>query len=265
MAGAVTLLGVGVAEVASSSYAWADDDNDGDKLPLFLQKSLGTPAEATPGFVWQGSGNPNTGFLRKRNFDSGIELGIKAIFRQGPDIPPTYVDGQGRVHVEVPTGPQPGHPNRAIWSFNYSFGAYLPGASLTLDNYDATLWIDLDPSADTKFLKLKLTKLGPPGMAPSHINGWGWKSGNTVVIPDDEGTQRVTQNSQNYAFYASLIDADPNTPGIQPYTFGPGEFDVVMRMKKKGGDDNGNGNGHDDDDGWTTIHVVFDVVASPTP
>ena len=49
-------------------------------------------------------------------------------------------------------------------------------------------------------------------------NGFGWKAKNTTVIPDDEGTDRVTQNSQNLAFYATLIDGDPDTRGIQPYT-----------------------------------------------
>jgi hypothetical protein len=74
------------------------------------------------------------------------------------------------------------------------------------------------------------------------------------VIPDDEGTDHVTQNSQNLAFYRTQIDGDPNTPGIQPYNFGPGQFDVVMMIKRK----------HGGERSETVLHVVFDVVTAPT-
>jgi hypothetical protein len=254
-------LSVGSAQVISSIPALADD---GDKLPLFLQRPVDITAQdpSTPGFLWQGAGSPATNFLRKRNLNAGVELAIKAVVRQGPDLPPTYVDSKGIVHVEVPAGPQPGNPARAAWNFTFSYDAALPGASPTLDNYDAELWIDLDPSKRTKYLKLKLARTGtPPCAGPEpDCNGWGWKSGNTFVIPDDEGTQRVTQNSQNYAFYQSLI------PNYAP-NFGPAEFDVVMKMRKKGGKHHNDDNDDDDndDDNSTTVHVVFNVVSAPTP
>ena len=79
----------------------------------------------------------------------------------------------------------------------------------------------------------------------------------------------MTQNSQNYAFYSSLIDSDPGQRGVQPYAFGPAEFDVVMILSKKGsnrGDDGDDDDDDDDDDhdnhdrhGTTILHVVFDV------
>ena len=131
----------------------------------------------------------------------------------------------------------------------------------TLDQYDAELWIDLDPSPDTDYLKLRLARFGPPSPPAPCIepdrNGYGWKTGNTFVIADDEGTDRVTQNSQNLAFYASEIDTDPKTRGIQPYTFGPGQFDVVMKIDRKGR--SGRHGQHD----HVELHVVFDVVPPP--
>lgn len=260
------------AIVATLGAASGDDRNGGgqpnDKRPVYLDRSAHPSAEDTcqPGFIWQGTGNPNTTFQRKRNLDAGVELAIKALLRQGPDIRSTYVDGDGLVHIEVPAGPQPTNANRAAWNFTYSYDAALDPTNPTLDELGAELWIDLDPSPKAKYLKLTLDNGGPVQPNPcleKDLNGYQWKSGNTIVIPDDEGTPQVTQNSQNYAFYRTLIDSDPQTPGVQSYTFGPAQFDVVMVLKHKGHGDN------DDDDGDhkgqpTILHVVFDVVTAPT-
>jgi hypothetical protein len=255
-AGAALILG-------TASLAWADNDGDhggpqpNDQLPVYLDHTVHPTAQdtCTPGFIWQGAGNPATTFQRKRNLDAGIELAIKGIIRQGADIRSTYVDGDGLVHIEVPAGT--GSPSRALWNFTYSYDVALDPTNPTLDNYDAELWIDLDPSDRTDYLKLKLAKLGPPAPAAAcprepDLNGYGWKSGNTVVIPDDEGTDRVTQNSQNLGFYSSLLGS---------YSFGPGQFDVVLTIKRKNNsrhDRNGNGNDK------TILHVVFDVVSAPS-
>jgi len=48
-------------------------------------------------------GIPATNFLVQFNPDAGFELGFKVQLRQGPDVPPTYVDDDGLVHVVVPT------------------------------------------------------------------------------------------------------------------------------------------------------------------
>jgi hypothetical protein len=250
--------------------AWADNDNSGqsgpnDNLPVYLDRKVHATAEdtCTPGFIWQGAGSTATTFQRKRNEDAGIELAIKGLLRQGADIPSTYVDGHGLVHIEVPTGPQPSAANRAAWNFTYSYDVAIDPTNPNLDSYEAELWIDLDPSEHTDYLKLKLAKIASPSAAgpcprEKDLNGYGWKAGSTVVIGDDEGTDRVSQNSQNLAFYASLIDSDPDTKGIQPYTFGPGQFDVVMTIKEKGRSRQGSGHSK------TVLHVVFDVVATPT-
>jgi hypothetical protein len=269
--GAIFAIGVAL-QAGGLPPAWADDDGHGqgqeegqsvpnDGFPVYLDHKVHPTGEdtCTPGFLWQGAGNPSTTFQRKRNIDAGVELAIKAIFRQGPDIRSTYVDGNGLVHIEVPSGPQPTNPSRAAWNFTYSYDVALNPSNPMLDSWDAELWIDLDPSEKTKYLKLKLAKLAPPAPAAAcprepDANGYGWKSGNTIVIGDDEGTDQVTQNSQNLAFYASQIDGDPNTPGVQPYTFGPGQFDVVMTIKRNRGGEKSE----------TVLHVVFDVVSAPT-
>jgi hypothetical protein len=259
-AGATMMIAIGAGLLMGAPLASAHDGYDSDKSPVYLDRTVHPTAEdaCVPGRLWQGSGNPSTTFQRKRDEDAGIELAIKGIVRQGPDIRSTYVDDDGRVHIEVPAGAQPGNPARAAWNFTYSYNVALDPANPSLDKYEAELWIDLDPSRKTDYLKLKLAKLGPPPAAvpcnqEPDTNGYGWKAGSTVAIPDDDGTDRVTQNSQNLAFYAALIDTNRHMPGIQPYTFGPGQFDVVMKIKRKW-------RGRDE----VKLHVVFDVVTAPT-
>ena len=252
---ALAVMGMGAGLIAATTSAAAAPEN---KLPTYLDVPVHATAQdsCAPGTLWQGGGNPATTFQRKRDEDAGIELAIKGVVRQGADIRSTYVDEDGLVHIEVPTGAQPGVPNRAAWYFTYSYDVALDPSNPTLDKYDAELWIDFDASEKTDYLKLKLAKLGPPPAAvpcpEPDKNGYGWKAGSTIVIGDDEGTDRVTQNSQNLAFYASEIDSNPNVKGIQPYTFGPGQFDVVMKIRQKG------------KGGPIVLHVVFDVVSAPT-
>lgn len=261
---------VGAAAITASSVAFADEWSTFDKWragrwdpwPLFLQRPVDSTAQdtCTPGFLWQGEGNPATTMQRKRNTYAGIELAIKGIIRSGPDLPPTYVDSSGVVHIEVPAGTDPNNAARAAWNFTYSYNVALNPANPVLSGYEAFILVDLDPSAKTKYLPLRLAKLAPypnfPCAVSGDYNGYGWKEGTTIRIGDDEGTEQVTQNSQNLSFgyYLSRIDGDPNTAGIQPYTFTPGQFDVLMAIVKK----------------WdlktlTTVHVVFDVVSAPSP
>jgi hypothetical protein len=276
MVGAILVLAV---VAAMSSIAWGDGNHGGqpnDKLPVYLDRTVHPTAQDCPGFIWAGAGNTATTFQRKRNLDAGVELAIKGKLRQGGDLRSSYVDGDGLVHIEVPTGSQPTVANRAAWNFDYSYDVALDPSNPPLDRYHGELWIDLDPSKGTRYLKLRLARLAPnPGnqTCPTErdLNGLGWKSGNTEVIPDDEGdpASKVTQNSQNYAFYSSLIDSDPGQRGVQPYAFGPAEFDVVMILSKKGakGDDDEDDDNDDYDDRRekTILHVVFDVGEPSAP
>jgi hypothetical protein len=154
----------------------------------------------------------------------------------------------------VPTGPQVIDPangvpvanaGRAAWNLDFSLSTALDGSTKDLDDIDAWLLLDLDPSSKVKYLTTKLTKITTT--PPAGESGYGWKAGATFVIDDDGGTSQVTQNSFNYAFIAAAIDTDPNTAGIQPYTFGPAEFDVLMVVRKKFGPE------------VNRIHAVFNV------
>jgi len=264
----VAASALALAMVASAT-AKADDDHNDNKLSVYLDRDVHPTATndlCTSPQLWQGSGNAATTFQRVRSVEDGIELGIKAVLRQvAGDFRSTYVDSSGVVHIEVPSGSQTipaAHADRAKWNFAYSVDVGLKPGNPMLDSYHAELWIDLDPSEKTKFLKLDLMKYTAPDPAPTtctsrNLNGFGWFSQGTPVIPDDEGpvtgptALQVSQNSQNLGFYLSLIDADRKTKGIQPYTFGPGQFDVVLSVKRHHG-------------ASAELHVVFDVVDTPT-
>jgi hypothetical protein len=100
--------------------------------------------------MWAGSGIPATNFILKENTDAGVELAIKGMYRQGADIPPTYVDSDGVVHVEVPTGHQvvdPAHgvpserTDRARWNWTYSVNVALDPSNPDLDWYSGWLLV----------------------------------------------------------------------------------------------------------------------------
>jgi hypothetical protein len=91
----------------------------------------------------------------------------------------------------------------------------------------AKLFIDTDPTDKTKWLKLSGRDVDNDGQIE-----WVDKKGN-VVIGDDgfnpDFPGQVSENSQNLAFYSSLIDGDPKTKGIQPYDpVDGGLFDVKI-------------------------------------
>src|SRR3982074_20892 len=80
--------------------AWADDEGRGrgqdedqgrganDGLPVYLDHTVHPTAQdtCTPGFLWQGAGNPATTFQRKRNLEAGVGPAIKRTFREGPAL-----------------------------------------------------------------------------------------------------------------------------------------------------------------------------------
>lgn len=220
-----------------------------DKLPTYIQTEPDATAQDTEsaGNLWVGNGIPATNMMLRENPFAGVELSIKAHLRGGADILPTLVDGDGNIHVEVPSGIQPGteaNP-RAKWNFTFSYNVALNASNPTLDGYDAWLLVDSDPTTDTEYTKLRLARLGPtpvpgPGNVSPDTNGFGWKIGATTAIPDDEGTAKVTQNSQNYAFGYS--------PAYAAAGFPEGQFDVIMIISKKFGPK------------VNELHVVFDVV-----
>jgi hypothetical protein len=212
----------------------------------YLIRTLDASAQdpSSPGNLWVGSGIPATNFIATVDGSPGVELAMKAMFRHGADILPTYLDSKGNLHVEVPSGIEPGteaNP-RAKWNWTFSVNASLPGSLPSLDDYSVGMFIDLDPSDGLDWLGLRLVKIS--NNPPAGTSGYGWViPGNYVpVIGDDEGTSTVSQNSQNIAFYKSSL-TDPS------YNYGPGHFTMRLRLAEKSNPANN-----------TVLTVIIDVV-----
>lgn len=205
----------------------------------------------SPANIYPGGGNTATGWSVVQNLEHGIELGLHVKYRNSLlDVNPTSVDADGTANYTVDDGPQLNGVNgasgtalnRAAWNFEYSVSTALNGGVDTLADYDLRLLIDLDPSAGTSFLELAFSPTGglPDTLTEPRSNGlWSLAAPMAGVpggvgaglIADDGGTAQVTQNSQNYAFYSTIMDFDgnPATDDAAIYTFTPGVFDIYLQ------------------------------------
>jgi hypothetical protein len=259
---------MGVKNPKPGANGNSDSDNNDDQGQGFLKKfptvqgNLDANATDGNGYVLFGSGNPSTNWEIQSN--SNFQLGTNIHYRTGDQIMPV-VNDHGTLIYDAPAGPQvvdlahnvsSANPNRGATSFDFSFSTGHGSNPETIQSFLAhggqmLVNIDLDPTAGTSFLALHAVYDPTLNAGGSHVV-WEDKSGH-VVIGDDSGNQYVTQNSQNFAFYASLIDTDPHTPGIQPGGVSPpGQYDLVFEMIDHPGNpsaqglasSNDNGNGH---------------------
>ncbi|ABD06346.1 VCBS [Rhodopseudomonas palustris HaA2] len=177
-----------------------------------------------------GTGIPASGFGLVNQTDFGIELGLQVIYRQGPTVAPTDVDGYGDgvLHFTVNDGAQEtangsGSDNaaRAAWSFNYSIATGLNGESSNLGAFTFKLLYDVDPTESANYKTLTMvSKVG---------GGYEWldEQGHSI-ISDDGGNANVAQNSENYAF--SLAQAYlANVYGPANNFDGDARFDIQLQ------------------------------------
>lgn len=206
------------------------------RLDGSLDPSALKPSGPDAGSPYSGTGNDPNNYVIVRNEGEGIELGLQVKERSGPSFDPTSVDANGTVHYQVPDGSQIGNPARAFWSFDFSVATGLNGKTTGLGDFTFKLLVDTDVTAATNYLQLTLVPENPLlAGAPGSASDFVWAALGAplapVVIGDDGGVPGlVTQNSQNYVFYNSLIDADPVSPGQQSYapTYGPATFDIQL-------------------------------------
>jgi hypothetical protein len=207
-----------------------------------LNATLAYNATKGDGTILNGSGNPADGWAIQNK--GAFQLAATIHYRQGDTVQPVATSEDGYLIYSMPAGSQvvdPAHgvpvanANRAAASFDWSFDTDVTGgSSQTIQQFLSTggqfiVKIDLDPTQDNDPLVLHAVYDPTLNTGGSHVV-WMDKH-NNVIIADDGGNAYVTQNSQNYAFYQSLIDTDPNTPGIQTGPVGvEGVFDIEEQI-----------------------------------
>jgi hypothetical protein len=238
------------SELIIGTGATNDDDNsfcgnkhdDNNLPPTFLNANLDVTATDGNGHTLNGSGNPATGWETENN--GAFQLGSNVHYRTGDTAQPTAVDEHGTLFYNMPAGPQvvdPAHnvssavANRGATSFDFSFDTGVgPGSHQTIQQFLASggqflFSIDLDPGAGNDPLQLHAVYDPVHNTGGSHVV---WQdSHHNIVIGDDGGNAFVTQNSQNLAFYQSLIDVDPNHHGVQTGGISPaGTYDIQEQI-----------------------------------
>jgi hypothetical protein len=210
--------------------------------PTLLDATLDASATDGNGHTLNGTGNPIDGWEIQNQ--GAFQLAADVHYRQGNTVQPVAATDDGLLVYSMPAGPQVADPahgvptanaNRAATSFDWSFDTGVgPGTHQTIQQFLASggefiVKIDLDPSQHNNPLTLHAVYDPTINTGGSHVV---WEdSHNSVVIADDGGNAYVTQNSQNYAFYQSIIDTDPHTPGIQVGPIGPsGIFDIEEQI-----------------------------------
>jgi hypothetical protein len=153
--------------------------------------------------MYYGNGNPNDDWNVIRHEGAGVELGLKIKHRGGDEYAEGTIDPNGVAHYTVASGSQPGNPLRAEWNFDFSATRLASGQDET---FTYKVEIDTDPGPGESWL----TVYSSDGIQPEDV------------------TADIFQDSSNYAFYAGMIDTNPSMAGIQPYAFGPGEFNIRL-------------------------------------
>jgi hypothetical protein len=158
--------------------------------------------------MFYGTLNSNTAFNIVRHEGAGVELALKAK-EFGPNggdygAASRFYDAGGVLHYNVSPGVSPDSGARADWSFDYA-ATVLPQG--TDETWTFKLFIDIDESEGVQLVEIPMSTFGGQ-----------------------------LQGSSNFAFSSirNLIDIDDATPGIQPYAFGPGEFDIVLEAYAAG-------------------------------
>jgi hypothetical protein len=266
-----------------------------DDLPLtFLNSTLDITATDGSGHTLNGGGNSASGWEIQTL--GAIQLASDVHYRQGDTVQPDAIDHDGTLIYHIPAGAQvadPAHhvpganPDRAAANFDYSFDTGVgPGTHQTIQQFLASggqflLNIDLDPGTGNNPLQLHAVYDTAHNAGGSHVV---WEdSHNHIVIGDDGGNAYVTQNSQNYAFYQSLIDVDPHHHGVQTGPIGPdGQFEIEEQIvaphhnviadihseliigSGAPNDDHWGHNKHDDDDNLppTLLNATLDPTAT---
>jgi hypothetical protein len=198
----------GAAHDAVRAFDWEKGWSRPDYFDRFLGKvdpiaSDDRNNDSVDEQMFYGTGNSNDFFNIVRHEGAGVELALKAkeFGPNGGDYGPANrsYDVNGVLHYQVSTGASPDNANRADWSLDYAATVLPQGAD---ESWTFKLFIDLDETSGVNFAEIPMTVFGG-----------------------------LLQGSSNYGFnfIRGAIDVDDGAPGVQPYAFGVGEFDILLQ------------------------------------
>lgn len=266
-----------ISGYASTAYndshrkALAFDYEQGWNRPDYARDTYGSldPLATTEGGVAGvqmhfGASNLITNFTIARHEGEGIELGLKAKMRSNGDYDGTPADtGTDAVMVyQVDTGETTIAPipswGAAKWSFDFSVATGLNGVEANLDDYDFSIFVDVDPTIDVDFKEFKLAKTD----ASLEVLGGSINVGRSWLLLDEDGLPAldgtgaapsggfgyelkeasktevghiVSQNSVNFGFNFMRKLLGDYADG-SPEEFGPGIFDIRIAAYDIGSD-----------------------------
>jgi hypothetical protein len=165
---------------------------------------------SSPGWI-NGSGNPNGGFTVVQ--DNGIELGLRAKYRQNPNVIHSLDNNYSVVpgaQTNTTSGGNGAAPTRAAWNYEFSINLNPTNATsgyLTLNDITAALTISDTHGHSATVNPLTYwadnTGFGPSGKTTPAVAATDW----------------LAQNSQNPAFGDFPLAAFYNMNAPDTYTF----------------------------------------------
>ena len=185
--------------------------------------------------LYVGDGNTTDRFTISRHEGAGIELALKAKKTRTDDYDRDIEEADDGVSVyTVDSGVSSLASNRSDWSFDFSVATGLNGRDEeTLDDYDFSIFVDIDPSENIDYAEFHLAKTDELGDG----TGQPWvlidaESGDFVDFiagfsDDDTAGPSISQNSVNFGFgfMQDLLNE-------YSYTNGEGEFDIRLEASQ---------------------------------
>lgn len=238
-----------LADQANTRQDWKTDWKETSKIDFILEEPLapqtitkvldGSVADAaqhTPGFMWFGTGNTSSNFLRVRNSTQGLEIATKVYQRAGTGYAISDSAGPDGYHViEVPAQSLLTLSNcdsRVKWNIAFSIVTGLSNVDSSMSDFEFDLKMDFDP----------VNASGDPSSVHLSYGGNGiWQSmadGRTIIAADSQmylkgaDYSKIEQNAFNIA--AKALDL-LRPAGLSPTWAEEEGFFTLQLTAKMGG------------------------------
>jgi len=148
---------------------------------------------------WGGGGNSLLHYNLADLNQQQIELGLKFHYRDGADIIPTSVDGDGTVHYSANSGLE--NATHTLVNFDYVVNTGFNGGTDTLANFQFKMIIDQTQGATTKTAVFDFDAGTHAWVLEGNpLAGFGGDDFRAGTTPSSTVVSQVAENSENFAF-----------------------------------------------------------------